>query len=204
MTHEPKLEPRRRAAVKSGTPPPGCYLSGDTGMWVFVLGDLVIFGVYFIVFMVLRAGDPRSFLSSQRHLDLTMGALNTLVLLTSSWLVALAVQSVRTGEIRRATGLVYGAGGCGLLFLLIKAEEWHTMIGHGFTLTHNDFFMFYYMLTGAHLLHVLIGILVLALFRGEIRDPRLRRMSVVEATATYWHMVDLLWVVIFALLYVMR
>ena len=179
-------------------------LPGDIDVWVFVLGDLAFFAAYFIIFMIYRTQNRSVFLDSQRHLNVTTGALNTLVLLASSWFVALAVQATRARDQRRATRLITLGGLCGVLFTLIKALEWTREISNGFTLPRNEFFMFYYMLTGVHLLHVVLGLFVLALVLRELRDPRLRRVSMVEAAATYWHMVDLVWVVIFALIYLMR
>jgi nitric oxide reductase NorE protein len=182
----------------------GLGLPGDVNMWVFVLGDLVIFSVYFIIFMVYRAHERTLFLESQRHLSLGSGVVNTLVLLASSRFVALAVQAARAGNPDRAMRLTIYGGLCGLLFMLIKIYEWSSAISHGFTLQRNDFFMFYYALTGVHLFHVLLGVIILVIMLRELRNPHLRRVSVVEACAIYWHMVDLLWVVIFALIYVMR
>ncbi len=173
-------------------------------MWVFVIGDLVIFSVYFIVFMAYRGSERALFLESQRHLSLGTGVVNTLVLLASSRFVALAAAAARAGNPGRAMRLTVCCGLCGLLFLLIKIYEWYSAVSHGFTVQRNDFFMFYYTLTGVHLFHVLLGMIILVIMRRELRDPRLRRVSVVEAGAIYWHMVDLLWVVIFALVYVLR
>jgi nitric oxide reductase NorE protein len=185
--------------VASGTD----RLLGNGAMWLFVLGDLFIFLAYFVIFMVYRHGHPTQFLDSQRHLDLVSGVSNTLVLLASSYLVARAVEAARQGLARRASTLVVAGGACGLLFMAIKADEWVRLSDHGFTFTHDDFFMFYFALTGVHLFHVLMGLVVLAVVRRELRSPRLR-VQVIEAGAVYWHMVDLLWVALFALLYVMR
>jgi nitric oxide reductase NorE protein len=98
---------------------------------------------------------------------------------------------------------VFG-GLCGVAFILIKAYEWSSKIGHGFTFGSNDFFTFYYMLTGVHLFHVALGLVFLGVTYFELRNPKFRRVTMVETGATYWHMVDLIWVVIFALVYVMR
>ena len=87
---------------------------------------------------------------------------------------------------------------------MFKAYEWSTEVGQGHTISSNNFFMFYYMLTGVHLFHVALGLLILGVVARELRNPRRRRMFMVESGATYWHMVDLLWIVIFALVYVMR
>lgn len=180
------------------------HLPADGSMWVFVLGDLVIFGAYFLIFMIYRNQEHQLFLDSQRHLSLDIGTANTLLLLASSWFVANGVLATRAGEYRRALTLTSCGGACGVGFVGIKAYEWASKISAGLTFPHNDFYMFYYMLTGIHLFHVLLGLVFLGVVVAELRNPDKRRPSMVETGATYWHMVDLLWIVIFALLYVMR
>jgi nitric oxide reductase NorE protein len=180
------------------------HLPGDSHMWVMVLGDLVLFGAYFVIFMIYRAQAPEVFLASQQRLSLNVGAVNTLVLLTSSWFVARSVLSLRSGDHTRALRLTYLGMGCGVLFIAIKAYEWSTKIAHGVSMSANDFFMFYYMLTGVHMFHVLLGLLILGVVVREVKNPRKRRVPMAESGAIYWHMVDLLWIVIFGLLYVMR
>lgn len=189
-------------AESAGTP--ASHVPGGKDIWVFVLGDLVIFSGYFVVFMVYRAQQPELFLESQRHLDLTVGAVNTLVLLTSSWFAARSVIVARAGDIARATRLTVYCGLCGVLFLVVKAFEWSAKIAHGYTFPSNDFFMFYYLLTGIHGFHVALGLVFLGVSWYQLRTAARNRMSTVETGAIYWHMVDLLWVVIFALVYVMR
>jgi nitric oxide reductase NorE protein len=180
------------------------HLPGDIHMWVFVLGDLFIFAAYFAIFMVYRIHERNLFLESQHHLGLNTAVANTLVLLASSRFVALAVQAARGGDHHRARRLILYAGSCGMLFVAVKAYEWASEASHGFTLARNDFFMFYYMLTGVHLFHVVLGLVILGVVWVNLRHPRRRRASMVEQGATFWHMVDLLWVVIFAIVYVMR
>ncbi|MUL75855.1 cytochrome c oxidase subunit 3 [Mycolicibacterium sp. CBMA 226] len=178
------------------------HLPAGEDLWVFVLGDFVIFGSYFVIFMVSRHQERDLFIESQRHLSLNIGVVNTLVLLASSWFVARAVQLTRTGEFDRARKLTVGGGLCGVVFILIKAYEWSVKIAQGHTFPSNNFFMYYYMLTGVHLFHVAIGLVFLAVAYAELRNRK--QIAPVETGATYWHMVDLLWVVIFALIYVMR
>ena len=120
---------------------PKTQLPGDGHMWFMVLGDLVIFGAYFIVYMVQRAMAPAAYLQAQQHLSITIGVLNTLVLVTSSWFVAQAVRATATADYERAIRLIYGGGACGVLFIAIKAYEWTMKITHGYT-TSNEFFMF--------------------------------------------------------------
>ena len=181
----------------------GPHLPGDGHMWVMVLGDLVIFGAYFIVYMVHRAMSPEAYLSAQQHLNVTIGVLNTLVLLTSSLFVVRAVDAARHGGSTAGTRLLYAAGGCGVLFIAIKGYEWWTEIVAGHTVS-IEFFSFYYVLTGVHLFHVALGLIILGVCVRELRSPPRHRASLIEQGATYWHMVDLLWIVIFGLLYVMR
>jgi len=169
-----------------------------------VLGDLLIFGAYFVIFMIYRALSPQTYLADQQHLDITVGVVNTLVLLTSSWCVVQAVLCARGGSWQHAVRWLSAGGGLGVLFIAIKAYEWATKIVAGYTFGSGEFFGFYYMLTGVHVFHVALGLLILAIVARELRNPRRKRMSIVESGAVYWHMVDLLWVVIFALFYVMR
>ncbi|MBU9766168.1 cytochrome c oxidase subunit 3 family protein [Mycobacterium sp. TNTM28] len=172
-------------------------------MWVMVLGDLVIFGGYFIIFMIYRTMNPDEFLRAQQHLDITIGVVNTVILLTSSWLVARAVLAARAGRHDVAIRYTYAGGIGGLMFMACKGYEWLVKIQAGHT-NSEMFYSFYYVLTGVHLIHVLIGLIALGVIIRELRIPSRRRSTVVESSAVYWHMVDLLWVIIFGLLYVMR
>jgi nitric oxide reductase NorE protein len=191
-------------ATNNDAPARATHVPGDGHTWVMVLGDLFVFGAYFVIYMVYRAMHPEQFLESQQHLHLNVGALNTLVLLTSSWFVARSVQAARAGAHRQALRLTCSGGFCGVLFIAIKGYEWTSEIARGNTITSNEFFMFYYMLTGVHLFHVALGLVILGVVVRDLRNPRRRRMSMIESGATYWHMIDLLWIVIFGLLYVMR
>ncbi|MFD1811041.1 cytochrome c oxidase subunit 3 family protein [Rhodococcus gannanensis] len=179
------------------------HLPGDIHMWVMVLGDLVIFTGYFVVYMIYRAMNPEEFLAAQQHLDIDLGVLNTVTLLTSSWFVARAVLETRRGRHDHARRFVLACAALGLLFMAVKGYEWYVKIYAGYTGS-DMFFSFYYVLTGVHLVHVFIGLIVLGVLERELRGTGRRRESMVETGAVYWHMVDLLWVVIFALLYVMR
>ena len=177
---------------------------GQAAMWVFVLGDMVIFGGWFAFYILNRAHHRELFLQSQRELSQNFGAINTLALLTSSWLIALCVQAARERKFEKARACTFGAFAFGLFFVGSKLFEWSHKIAHGFVLETNDFFKFYYFLTGVHVFHVLIGFIALSVIIRELSVPEFRSQEVVETGATYWHMVDFLWVMIFALLYLMR
>ncbi|CAM2950063.1 cytochrome c oxidase subunit 3 [Skermania piniformis] len=190
-------------ARRAEPPAPSGRLPGDGHIWVMVLGDLIIFGGYFVVFMLYRSWNPAEFRQAQQHLDLRLGLVNTIVLLTSSWFVVRAVLAVRHGQPARAVQWIRAAAAAGLIFAVLEGSQWYVEIRAGHT-NSDLFFAFYYVLTGVHLLHVLIGLIAFGVLVRELRDPRRRRDSVVESGAVYWHMVDLLWVIIFALLYVLR
>ena len=185
------------------------HVPGDIHMWVFVLGDLIIFGIYFIVFMAYRVKEPAAFIAEQHHLNVTTGAVNTLVLLTSSWFVARGVQAARHADLGRATTLLRAGSACGLVFIAVKAFEWSIEIHDGHTLSSGTFLACYFMFTGVHLMHVVLGLIILGIVQRNIRAATApgadgANLVLVEAGGIFWHMVDLLWVVIFALLYVMR
>lgn len=182
---------------------PAPRIPGDINMWVMVLGDLVIFSAYFVIYAIYRHQDPTGFLAAQQHLDIGIGSINTIVLLTSSWFMARAVLAARAGDHRPATRLVCITGACGVVFMVLKGYEWAVKIAAGHT-NSEMFYSFYYVITGVHLVHMLIGLITLGVVIRELRNPARRRTWMVETGATYWHMVDLLWVIIFGLFYVMR
>jgi len=173
-------------------------------MWVFVLFEALVFTSYFTVYVVRRTQSAELFLQSQAHLDLRVGVFNTLVLLVSSWSVARCVQAAREGSVRTALTNAYLTMLFGFVFLVSKVLEWATEIDQGFSFTTDEFFSFYYFLTAIHFLHLLIGFVALGVAVYQIKSPARRSQELVETCATYWHTIDFLWVLIFALLYVMR
>ncbi|MDB5977703.1 MAG: cytochrome oxidase subunit [Nevskia sp.] len=183
---------------------PANHLPGEAGLWIFVLGDMTIFALLFAVFIYYRNENLEMYLSSQRELNQNFGALNTLLLLTSSWFVALGIQLEREGRANSAMHLFSVAWLCGVGFAIIKIVEYGQKIKHGITLTTNEFFTFYYMLTGIHFMHVTIGLCVLTFIILHLRQPEPHNRMLLEGGATYWHMVDLLWIVLFPLLYLMK
>jgi nitric oxide reductase NorE protein len=180
------------------------FVPGQPDMWVFVVFEALVFTSYFTVYVIRRTQNPDLFLQSQAHLDLRVGVFNTLVLLVSSWSVARCVQAAREGSYRAALDNAYLTLLFGLVFLVSKVLEWATEIRRGFTFTTDEFFSFYYFLTAIHFLHLLIGFVALGVAVYQITSPARRSQVLVETCATYWHTIDFLWVLIFALLYVMR
>lgn len=183
---------------------------GQPDMWAFVLFETLVFTAYFGFYLFYRAHNPELFLHSQAHLDLRIGVFNTLVLLLSSWSVARCVQSARAGAYRAALRDVYITAAFAAVFLFFKVFEWARLVGIGNGFDSNDFFTYYFFLTGIHFVHLLIGFVALGVIVYQIRraarkaqEPT-QAQQLVETCATYWHTVDFLWVLIFALLYVVR
>lgn len=175
---------------------------GEEGVWVLILGEMSMFGVFFALYLDARSEDRALFAASQEHLDLGIGLVNTVLLLTSSWLVLQAVTSFRGWSAARPRRMLGLAGLCGLAFLGGKVVEYGVKLHAGITPATDPFFMYYYVLTGIHAFHVVVGLSVLAFLHRALRHPARRpRLMTVEASASYWHMVDVLWIVLFPLLY---
>jgi nitric oxide reductase NorE protein len=173
-------------------------------MWMFVLFETLLFTGYFSVYLVSRTQNRELYLHSQAHLDLRVGVFNTIALLLSSWAIARCVQAARVGAYRAALTNALLTVSFGLVFLISKVFEWVKEIHMGNTFTSSEFFQHYFFLTSIHCIHVLIGFVVLGVVVYQLWSPARRSQQLVETCATYWHTVDFLWVLIFALLYVVR
>jgi nitric oxide reductase NorE protein len=180
------------------------HVPGEEGLWVFIFGDLLMFSLFFCTYLFYRAGDLQTFMAAQATLDRGAGLVNTFLLLTSSLLVVCAVGAYRRGLTERARSLMLSATLCGIGFAVVKVFEYKAKLAQGLTPVTNDFFMFYYMLTGIHLLHLTVGLVLLIVVTVSMGRPRGPALSLVEGTATYWHLVDLLWIMLFPLLYLVR
>ena len=181
-------------------------LPGVDGVWVFIGADLVIFAILFLSFMQDRLKNPATFEASRQTLNMHLGGIDTLILLTSSWSVALAVQAMKRDQIDREPRLLLGGAVTGLMFVASKSIEYFEKFAHGITPGTNPFYMWYFTLTGIHLIHVVVGTSLLTYlwvrsWRGTY--DHLHR-AVPESVASYWHLVDLLWIVLFPLLYLMK
>ncbi|WP_431240245.1 cytochrome c oxidase subunit 3 family protein [Mycolicibacterium aichiense] len=180
------------------------HIPGDPSMWFFVIGDLLIFSVYFIGYVYYRGQNPDLFLHSQARLNVDIGAINTVVLLTSSLFVVLGTTAARAGNSADAVRRFAVALGLGAVFPILKMFEWIPEITAGITPGTNLFFMFYFVMTGLHLCHVLLGLIILCFVVRNLKTAAHPKISFVETGATYWHMVDVLWLVLFAAFYLMR
>jgi nitric oxide reductase NorE protein len=179
------------------------HIPGEAGLWIFILGDMTLFAAILIVFLWERRSDPVVFEESAHQLIQPIGAANTLVLVLSSYLVVRAVFAHRGGRYPQAIRLVAAAVGCAAVFAALKAFEYYSEISSGHTPSSGTFFTFYFVLTGLHLLHVIVGTALLLAWQAMLKRRRswTGSQKLAEGIASYWHMVDLLWVAIFTLVY---
>ena len=179
------------------------HIPGDLGIWLFVAGDMLVFSAMFMVYAFYRSAEPALFHLSQQQLNQDFGLANTFLLLTSSWFVVIAVRGARAGFNRLSMGMFAAALMCGLGFLIAKGLEYSEKFDHGITMMTNDFFMYYFVLTGLHGFHVVLGVSGLSYLIWRARKPSYDAgdIRVFETGATFWHMVDLLWIILFPLLY---
>lgn len=176
-------------------------------IWIFIAMDCTSFGMLFLVFMAQRAGQVALFDQSSHHLDAALGFFNACVLITSSWFVARASIMGADGRFDDARRQLRIAMAVAAIFAVVKVFEYHVKLSAGITIGTNGFFLFYYALTGIHLIHYLGGMVILAILsqgpspylpEAEARPHYLRWL---EGGSLYWHMVDLLWIFIFSILY---
>ncbi len=181
-------------------------LPGDSGVWAFIIADMCAFALFFLVFTVGRMAAPAVYEEARQHLDANIGLLNTVILLTSSLFMVRAVDAARAGD-RAGTKLNLGLTILiGLCFAITKVIEYRAKGAAGIGLTTNEFFTYYFAFTGIHFLHYVIGIgalvMMLAKARVDALDGTFRVW--IESVGCYWHMVDLLWIMLFPMLYLLR
>ena len=181
-------------------------LPGDFAIWVFIFAELLVFGVFFLAYAFARSGNVELFNHYQQTLDRETGAVNTVLLITASYFVVRAVQAIRGGDGRRCARWLLAAIGGGAGFLVLKGLEFADKFAQGVTLSTNTFYMFYLSLTFFHFMHVILGMVILAAVALKARRGGYSagEHTGVETGASYWHMVDLVWIVLFPLVYVIR
>lgn len=173
-------------------------LPGDFMMWVLIISELLVFGAALLAFLVVRAMSPAVFVEGQAHLNPTAGALNTAVLVTSGMLAARALALHREEQRKAARLSLLGAGLLGAVFLAVKWAEYSAEFAKGIGIESSPFFTFYFLITGFHALHVVAGIVILGLVA---RWDSVRNL---ETGVAFWHMVDLVWVLLFPIIYLLR
>ena len=183
------------------------HIPGEPGVWALLFGDMLVFMAVFGAYLSQRAQDKELFAASQDALNRSFGAMNTVILLTSSLLVVFAVRAMHSERQRHLARRLTLAGiAVGVCFVGVKMAEYHELISAGITPNTNEFYMYYFVLTGLHLAHVVIGLSVLlALSRlARVAEPTHTQLAFFEGGGCFWHLVDLLWIVIFPLLFLVR
>jgi cytochrome c oxidase subunit 3 len=183
------------------------------GMWLFLYSEIILFGGLFVLYAAYFHEHPASFATGGKELNRVIGALNTIVLLVSSFTVAASITAIQRNSRKAAMRLLGFSLFCGVVFLVNKYFEWGAKIGHDIypnseTLVNgepglNIFFGLYYVITGLHGLHVIIGMILLAIslvliWLGKIDGSR---FSMLDNSGLYWHLVDLIWIFVFPLFY---
>lgn len=191
-------------------------IGSKLGMWLFLFTEIFFFGTLFLVYAVYRSIYPADFHAASLHLDVTIGAVNTAILIISSMTMSMAILAVSKGDKALALKLIGGSILLAVIFLTNKYFEWdhkillnlypgsELMVGlkHGYVL----FFGLYFFMTGLHALHILIGILLLTICLFRVKSNKLtadNHIQLVNITL-YWHLVDLIWIFLFPLLYLIN
>ncbi|RMG41023.1 MAG: cytochrome c oxidase subunit 3 family protein [Candidatus Dadabacteria bacterium] len=191
------------------------YGAAKLGMWLFLGTEVLLFGGLFAAFAVYRWKYLGEFTHASKHLDWRLGGLNTAVLLVSSFFAAVAVDAAQHNDNKKVVRNLAITIGCGLLFLVIKYIEYSGKYHHGlfpgtaewnspeFNESYKCFFGLYFAMTGLHALHVIVGMIVLGWVLSLARKNRFSRKyyTPVEVGALYWHLVDIIWIYLFPLLY---
>jgi cytochrome c oxidase subunit 3 len=189
------------------------YTGAKLGMWLFILSELLLFGGMFILYSAYRYKNPVDFHHASMELDVILGTLNTIILLTSSLTVAASIAAIQRGQRKLSMVLLMATMALGLLFLVNKGFEWGTKINHGIypnsprllarTKGEILFLGLYYIMTGLHGLHVLIGVGVLSAMLILIAKDEINQMrfAPLENSGLYWHLVDIIWIFLYPLFY---
>lgn len=186
------------------------------GMWLFLFTELLLFGGLFVVYMVYRMLNPEEFLRASMQLSIPMGSINTVVLLLSSMTVAMSITAIQKGERKKSILLLSITLGAAFIFMVIKFFEWSAKIHHGLFPGMETFsqlpkgeslyFYLYFFMTGLHALHILIGGVLISVVIARTKSGRLhpQNYSLTENAGLYWHLVDLIWIYLFPLFYLIH
>ena len=181
-------------------------LPGDLAMWFFILAELTVFAILILAFAVTQVLNPELFSQIRAALDSSMGLALTLSLLTSGLFAALAVEQVRAARPGRGALLLVAALATSCVYAVLKLNEYGHLSSMGLGLEHNTFFTLYWILTGFHFLHVLLGMVILGWMAMRCQRGLYTAADCagLESGVLYWHMVDMVWVLLFPLVYVIN
>ena len=176
------------------------YPPGGILMWILIFLELITFGAALIFLVINSKEDPEIFHQSRLNLNATFGAMNTIFLLTSGFFMATTVHQFKTNNYQKASLYLNITMLGGILFLILKSVEYYLKINAGYTIGYNSFFTFYWLLTGFHVIHVIVGLVILLFMQNGIKN-KTALIEDVDASAAFWHMCDLIWLLLFPTLY---
>ncbi|MCP4092197.1 MAG: cytochrome c oxidase subunit 3 family protein [Planctomycetes bacterium] len=185
-------------------------LPGDAAWWMFLTAEFLTLGIFFVAYAFSRAGNVEAFQASQAELHPQLAFANTLILITSGFFAARGVLAMQAGKAAACSKWYALSVILGVAFLVIKTVEYADRLGAGVTLSTSTFYFFYFFLTGFHYLHVILGVGFLSWMAAKTyrqslmkEDPEVatKNLANVESCAAFWHMLDLVWIVLFPLLY---
>ncbi len=191
-------------------------VASKMGMWLFLFTELLLFGGLFLVYLIYRYVYTDDFLRASLDLDVLIGTVNTIVLLTSSMTVAMSITATQKGDYKKALWLLWITVFAALIFMVNKYFEWSGKIDHGLFpgmdhfnhLPHGErlFYFLYFMMTGLHALHVIVGAAFILFVVRYIRKGKVNKNKFMlqENAGLYWHLVDLIWIYLFPLFYLIQ
>jgi nitric oxide reductase NorE protein len=177
------------------------YPPGGILIWIIIFLELITFGIALIALALFSKEEPQLFHESRLLLNPTFGVINTIFLLTSGYFMAKSLQYIKDNNIAKSSLYLKLTILGGLLFLGLKSIEYYEKIEHGLTMGHNTFFNFYWLLTGFHVIHVFVGIVILSSVLWGLNKKKESQLEDFEASTSFWHMCDLIWLLLFPMLY---
>jgi len=178
------------------------YPPGGILLWIIIFLELITFGVALIALVFYAKEDPVLFHESRSHLNVTFGTINTVLLLTSGFLMAVTVHELKQNQKEKAKKHLLLTMLFGVLFLVLKSIEYNAKLDTGLVMGSNTFFTFYWMLTLFHVIHVIVGLVILtSVYFGLKKKDSTTKIEDIEASAAFWHMCDLIWLLLFPVIY---
>jgi len=180
------------------------YPPGGILLWIIIFLELITFGVSLIVMAYYSTQEPEIFHTSRLQLNSTMGTINTIFLITSGFFMAVSVKYLKENNVKKSSLFLKLTMLGGVLFLILKSFEYSHKIEMGLTIGYNTFYTFYWLLTLFHVIHVIVGLVILiSVHIGINKKKSTTTLEDVEASAAFWHMCDLIWLLLFPIIYLL-
>ncbi len=180
------------------------YPPGGILMWIIIFLELFTFGIALIAMVYSSKQEPELFHESKLYLNTTIGAINTIFLIVSGFFIAVSIHYLKQQKLNKSKLFLKLTMLGGLLFLALKSFEYYDKIEAGFGIGFNSFFTYYWMLTIFHVVHVIVGLVILgSVYIGLSKANSTTKLEDVEASAAFWHMCDLIWLLLFPIIYLL-